>query len=299
MNLGGIIAGGLQGGAAAVGQIGSEAAAAQAAAAQARLESQLQIERDEAITRRRLELSRGDDMLRMTGVHASALIAHESAVERARSNTRAAAERDALAAYNTPEGAAALRGKQALSNASESGSVKASRDAATARDRAAIDEMKYRESEIKRARELRARGDEAGAARIEDTLAREATVRSGRNPAVQGQRSLSDVVAAAKELKQQSYDLNLAGKTEEAQALSDKASELLLSVASARLPGGANTVQGTNPKAATGGKRQLATDGVNVYDVTGGGRVLLGPLKPPQAEAQLDNDTPNHGYAAP
>lgn len=245
MSIGGIIAGALGGGAQAVGQIADTQIKQNAWKEQAGIEQQLAIERDEAIQRRRLELNRQDTLERTTGPIADAelslrkrqgAIDTDVAVDREGKvgKVRGDVERGNAAAYATPEGKAALKGIQAKADASESGSIKGSRAVAAEGGRLDNEEKREDLSLRKRAEEMRARGDEDGAQKLEDQRARlrgrgGSGAKTGAEP-----KSMADAVAAARELNKMADDAEMSGQDEQAKQLRAQAQSVLGNVTEKR-----------------------------------------------------------------
>lgn len=283
MGLGGIIAGALGGGAQAVGQIADTQIKQNNWVEQAQVEQRLAIEREEAIARRRAQIARDDTLERATGPIADAelaLRARQGAVDNATATeregtvgrVRGQVERENAAAYATPEGAGALRGLKAKANSSESDSIVGSRAASTEGQRIANTTAREEQDLVRKARELRNRGDEEGAAKVEAQIGVGRPGKGGKGGAGSDDpKSGADAVAAAKVFLELAKGAEETGDMAGAQAFRAKAAEVAGGVAERRkvVPKGEPTPGGGPKEGATGmsksGKPIVYQNGQWVY----------------------------------
>lgn len=198
--LAGILAGAMGGGAQAAVDIADGELAQRRKTEMMQLEQQLAIERADAIARRQQALDRDQLLWKTQGAGAAAQLDYEKRKGAVDTEVEAA-KRKALdpldvtkagdmegarqtAATNATKARGGdkdyLRAKQAEADASESGSLKASRGESTRGSRLENDEKEFARKERARAEELRNRGDEAGAKKIEDALARRQGAKAGQ-----------------------------------------------------------------------------------------------------------------------
>lgn len=248
---GGILAGAMGGGAKAAVDIADGELAQRRKTELMQLEQQLAIERAEAIARRQQTIDRENQTYNTTGqggaekldfkkresaVETEAEVAKRRAVDPldvAKAGDMEGARQTAATNATKARGADKdyLRARQAETDAGESTSTKSSRAESTRGSRLENDEKAELTSLRKRAEEMRARGDEEGAKKIDDQIARRKTGK-GAN-----EKSYSDVVQAAAQLNKLAESAEMEGTPDSASraaALRRQAENMLTSVGEKR-----------------------------------------------------------------
>ena len=256
--LAGILAGAMGGGAQAAVDIADGELAQRRKTEMMQLEQQLAIERAEAIARRQQAIDRENQTYNTTGQGGAEKLAFKKR-EGAVDTEVEAGKREVLDKYDVKkagdmEGARQtaatnatkarggdkdyLRAKQAETDAGESTSTKSSRAESTRGSRLENDEKAELTSLRKRAEEMRARGDEEGAKKLDDQIARRKTGK-GAN-----EKSYSDVVQAAAQLNKLAEAAEMEGtpeSTSRAATLRRQAEAMLTGVGEKRgVPSGAS-----------------------------------------------------------
>lgn len=196
--LGGILAGAMKGGAQAGMEIADAELAQRRKAEMMQLEQQLAIERADAIARRQQAIAREDQTYNTTGqggqeklafkkkegeVETDAEVAKRQKLDpldvaKAGSMQKAKNDEDTRAVTERGNNKGYLTAKQREADAGESSSLKSSRGESTRGARIENDQKAEVANLRKRAEQMRARGDEAGAVKLEDEIAR----RQGAKP---------------------------------------------------------------------------------------------------------------------